>query len=342
MERFKRVIKYFTPTWRSLDTVKEQARAIQDLYDQLREFCKYIASAEFHNDLKGDKGDKGDTGELGPQGPVGPIGPQGITGPEGPAGKDGKDGKFSDLTPEEKASLKGDKGDRGEPGPKGEQGPQGLTGPKGDKGDTGDRGLVGPQGPKGDKGDKGDNGIDGAKGEKGDTGEKGDKGDKGDTGTTDYNDLINKPDLSVFIEKSSTNGLVKNDGTIDTNTYLTQHQDISGKEDVTTIVAPVNTTDATLPITTLTTEIGKYYRIDVPIETLAITLPAMGVVTSVKTVVIYLTGGTTPAVTITSADSKDVYYQDGYEIEAGKTYEVSCLYNGAAWVVGALTINTGE
>ena len=157
---------------------------------------------------------------------------------------------------------------------------------------------------------------------------------------SDY--LTQHQSLADYIQKSSTSGLVKNDGTIDTNTYLTQHQDISGKEDVTTIVAPVNANDATLPITTLTTEIGKYYRIDVPIETLAITLPAMGVMTSVKTVVIYLTGGTIPAVTITTADSKTVVFQDGYEIESGKTYEVSCLYNGAAWVVGALTINTGE
>lgn len=37
--------------------------------------------------------------------------------------------------------------------------------------------------------------------------------------------------LSGKISKSSTSGLVKNDGTIDTNTYLTSHQDISGKED---------------------------------------------------------------------------------------------------------------
>lgn len=112
--------------------------------------------------------------------------------------------------------------------------------------------------------------------------------------------------------------------------------------DSTIIVTPVNEEDATLPITTLTTEVGKYYRIDVPIETLGVTLPAMGVVTSVKTITIYFTGGTTPAVTITSADSKPVVLQDGYEIKSGKTYEVSCLYNGAAWVVGALTINTGE
>lgn len=37
--------------------------------------------------------------------------------------------------------------------------------------------------------------------------------------------------LSQKISKSSTQGLVKNDGTIDTTTYLSSHQDISGKED---------------------------------------------------------------------------------------------------------------
>ena len=38
-------------------------------------------------------------------------------------------------------------------------------------------------------------------------------------------------ELSGYIAKSNTNGLVKNDGTIDTSTYLTTHQNISGKED---------------------------------------------------------------------------------------------------------------
>ena len=36
-------------------------------------------------------------------------------------------------------------------------------------------------------------------------------------------------DLSNYVQKSNTNGLIKNNGTIDTNTYLTTHQDISGK-----------------------------------------------------------------------------------------------------------------
>ena len=37
--------------------------------------------------------------------------------------------------------------------------------------------------------------------------------------------------LNDYVPKSQTVGLLKNDGTVDTNTYLTQHQDISGKAD---------------------------------------------------------------------------------------------------------------
>ena len=106
------------------------------------------------------------------------------------------------------------------------------------------------------------------------------------------------------------------------------------------VETPVDATDATLPITALTCEAGKYYRIDVAIDTLDVTLPAMTDTTTVRAVIIYLTAGTTPAVTIASADSKDVYYQDGYEIEAGSTYEINALFNGAAWIVAAVKINT--
>ena len=113
---------------------------------------------------------------------------------------------------------------------------------------------------------------------------------------------------------------------------------LDGKENSTAIVAPVNSTDATLPVASLACETGKYYRLDVPVETLAVTLPSMTGVTTVKTVVLYLTAGTTPAVTISAADSKEVLYQDGFGIEAGKTYEVNALYNGAAWVVASVEI----
>ena len=48
--------------------------------------------------------------------------------------------------------------------------------------------------------------------------------------SVDWADITNKPNL---IQTSSTSGLVKNDGTIDTTQYLSQHQDISGKADKT-------------------------------------------------------------------------------------------------------------
>ena len=129
-----------------------------------------------------------------------------------------------------------------------------------------------------------------------------------------------------------------------TNIKTINNESILGSGNITiqgdpTIIAPVNATDAALPITTLTCEAGKYYRVDVAVDTLAVTLPAMTDLTTVRTVVIYLTAGTTPAATISSADSKDVYYQDGFQIEAGNTYEINALFNGAAWIVAAVQIN---
>ena len=117
------------------------------------------------------------------------------------------------------------------------------------------------------------------------------------------------------------------------------------------IVSVVDSTDATLPVTTLTCETGVYYRIEVAVDTLAVTLPAMTDNTTVRTVVIYLTAGTTPAITISStapsgSAAPDVYYHNGFELEAGKTYEVNCLWNGASWIVAAVEIviptNEGE
>lgn len=137
--------------------------------------------------------------------------------------------------------------------------------------------------------------------------------------------------------------LLKDLVTENNTTTAVWRKDVSAdKEDKVSIVAPVNATDATQPITVLACEIGKYYRLDVAVETLAITLPAMTDLTTVRTVVIYLTAGTTPAVTITSADSKDVYYQDGFEIESGNTYEINALFNGSAWIVAAVKIVVPE
>jgi hypothetical protein len=54
-----------------------------------------------------------------------------------------------------------------------------------------------------------------------------------ETSTTKYPSTKAVADaLANYVLKSQTTGLLKNDGTVDTNTYLTQHQDISGKQDV--------------------------------------------------------------------------------------------------------------
>lgn len=77
---------------------------------------------------------------------------------------------------------------------------------KGDKGDPFTYDDFTPEqlaGLKGEKGEKGDQGVQGIQGEKGEKGDTGDKGDKGDAGTTDYNDLENKPDLSIYMQEVS-------------------------------------------------------------------------------------------------------------------------------------------
>ena len=61
----KRVIKHYTPNYKVLDTPIEQARAIQDLYDQVRIFYDYLNDPNF---------DKTHTGLPGPPGPPGDRG----------------------------------------------------------------------------------------------------------------------------------------------------------------------------------------------------------------------------------------------------------------------------
>ena len=102
------------------------------------------------------------------------------------------------------------------------------------------------------------------------------------------------------------------------------------KEEITSIIQSSGTT--------LTAEVGKYYRFDVPVDTLAITLPTITDTTTAKTIVFYLTAGSTPAVTFSS--THPVYYSDGFEIAADSTYEVNALWNGAAWIVASVTIIT--
>ena len=100
--------------------------------------------------------------------------------------------------------------------------------------------------------------------------------------------------------------------------------------------------------TTLAAAINKYYRYDTAVDTLTVTLPELVSSSKVQNVVVYLTAGsnadsttiTFAAATPTEGVAAPVYYQKSYDIEAGKTYEINALYNGAAWIIAAVEIIT--
>lgn len=65
------------------------------------------------------------------------------------------------------------------------------------------------------------------------------------TSDTHYpSEKLVKDSLDDKISKSNTSGLVRNDGSVDTSTYLTSHQDISGKVNTSDIVDNLSTDNA--------------------------------------------------------------------------------------------------
>ena len=139
--QIKKIIKDYTPNSRTLLTPEAQAKVIQDMYDQVREFYSYFNSSEFIQTVKGEKGAPGAEGARGEKGLKGDKGEQGVVGPIGPAGPRGATGAT------------------GLPGPKGDKGDTGAQGVPGDIGPRGPQGLDGIPGPKGDKGDQGSTGV---------------------------------------------------------------------------------------------------------------------------------------------------------------------------------------
>jgi hypothetical protein len=103
--------------------------------------------------------------------------------------------------------------------------------------------------------------------------------------------------------------------------------DISGKEDKVVIAT-------TLPATL---EAGKYYRLG-SVSTLSAALPTVSDTEHAASIMIGLTASAdiTPALT----SSASVYYQEGFEIKSGGTYEINCLWNGSYWSVTCIKFET--
>ena len=137
----RKIIRDYTPDYKALDTLDKQTKTIQDLYDQVNEFYRFLSEPAFRAEIKGEQGPQGEQGERGHDGAKGDKGATGNPGPQGSTGPRGADGL------------------PGLPGPTGPQGPEGIPGPEGPRGP---RGYIGLQGPAG---------LDGALGEKGDMGE---------------------------------------------------------------------------------------------------------------------------------------------------------------------------
>lgn len=109
----------------------------------------------------------------------------------------------------------------------------------------------------------------------------------------------------------------------------------------------VNVDDFTVvgivPVTTSTTslsaELSKYYRFDVEVNNLAVTLPSVQDASKINNIVLYFTAGSTPNVTFVSSES--IKYQSGFAIQSGKTYEINVRWNGSSWIITSVEINIG-
>lgn len=83
--------------------------------------------------------------------------------------------------------------------------------------------------------------------------------------------------------------------------------------------------------TSLSPEVGKYYRFDEAVNNLDINLPNADS-NNVSSLIVYFTTGDTPAININS--SSPIEYFAGFNIGMRSTYELNFMFNGSKWVVG--------
>lgn len=137
-----------------------------------------------------------------------------------------------------------------------------------------------------------------------------------------------EPDLSNYIQKSSTAGLVKNDGTIDTTNLGT-------KQDTYYLDTKFL---ANLPDNTLVCTSNTIYRIREEIQTLSILLPSIPTdfhnpssFRGDKSIKIYITTSSDEP-NITFSSQSPISY-DNVTFEASSVYEIICTANDFFWTV---------
>lgn len=106
--------------------------------------------------------------------------------------------------------------------------------------------------------------------------------------------------------------------------YLTEHQDVSGKEDKMQIVSYAQSATA------ITVEFG-YNKIGFEVNTLAITLPTVGNdVATLKGLLIKFTTGANPDISFTN---NNVIFADAYDTPASSITELNAIYDGDNWYI---------
>ena len=128
-----------------------------------------------------------------------------------------------------------------------------------------------------------------------------------------YNDLEDKPTIPT-----NTSDLNNDSG------FLTEHQDITGKENAMPI--------ATATGETLTAVVGNYYRLN-NVGTLAITLPTIVGATKLQAITFLIACGLSALVTFVPQGTETILKQEGFVLEDNTKYEVTALWNGSEWTL---------
>jgi hypothetical protein len=113
--------------------------------------------------------------------------------------------------------------------------------------------------------------------------------------------------------------------------FLTQHQDISGKEDKMAIVPFTQSAAA------VTVQFG-YNKIGFEVNSLAITLPSVGAnETNLKGLLIKFTTGANPDVSFTN---NNVIFAESYEVAANSIVELNAIRDDEYWYITSQKFNT--